>query len=168
MALRILPSDDSIARQLGRLNLRIQDGLDASDSDAASAAAVQYLRQAASHAPNRAFTWSLLAHSAAQAGGLDDTFLRYFRLSVLTGRFEASSILLRSSIALSHWDDLPDEVRAYARQDLRRLWADRHLLNELIRFYLSRNYQEREIILQESFDSDVDRRFFKQVLLKKL
>lgn len=154
-ALAVLPSDGEIATDLARLDLRA-----AALDDAAA-----HFAHAARHTPNNTLVWSRLARTAQLRGEAPETVAGYLRLSRLTGRFEASGLLMRLPAGLAYWDTLPEEIREYTRADLRRLWSEPKLRREMIRMYISLGYRERAILLGETFDKDSDRaRFQRQVL----
>lgn len=163
-ALAVLPGDDGIARDLGRLDLRAS--VNAGDEPMMSALA--HIRQAAGDAPNSAFNWTLLAYATQLGGGEREDFLRYLRLSTLTGPYEASSMLLRAKMTLPLWQDLPEETRRDATRDIRRMWSDRRFRDRMMTFYLSRNYRERAVILAVGFEDDRERALFERLLLRKL
>lgn len=154
-ALAVLPSDGEIATDLARLDLRA-----AALDDAAARFA-----QAAHQTPNNTLVWSRLARTAQLRGEAPETVAGYLRLSRLTGRFEASGLLMRLPAALAYWDKLPAETKEDAIRDLKRLAGETRLRREMIRMYISLSYAERAILLGETFDKDGDRvRFQRQVL----
>ncbi len=154
-ALAVLPSDGDIATDLARLDLRA----------AALDDAAVHFAHAARHTPNNTFVWSRLARTAQLRGEAPEAVAGYLRLSRLTGRFEASSLLMRPQAALAYWDKLPAETKEDAIRDLRRLAGETRLRRDMIRMYISLGYRERAILLGEAFDKDGDRvRFQRQVL----
>lgn len=159
-ALAIHPSDAALALALARFERRA-----AVDDPEALDAARAHLRQAAAHAPNDAFVWSLLAQTAFERGAPVEEVAAYLRLSRLTGRFEASSLLLRVRTALPLWERLPDDLREDAARDMARLGADPKLRRALFAPYLSLGYAERALFLDHAFaDGGARSRFRSQIL----
>ena len=162
-ALAVHPADSDIALGLARLDLRVKGQGD----EAALDAAMAHLRQAASHGPNETFIWAELARTAKLQGAGASTVIPYLRLSSLTGRFELSSVLMRSPVALSYWNELPEDMKEAARRDLGRLWSTPQLRGRLVRLYLDAGYKERGILLDEMFPEKEQRaRFLKYVLAR--
>ena len=159
-ALAIHPSDAALALALARLERRAA----ADDPDALDAART-YLRQAAAHAPNDAFVWSLLARTTFERGAPVEEIAGYLRLSRLPGRFEASSMLLRVRTALPLWERLPDDLREGTTRDMARLGADPKLRRSLYGPYVSMGYAERALFLDHAFaDGGARSRFRSQIL----
>ncbi|MBC7103716.1 MAG: hypothetical protein H5U13_10990, partial [Parvibaculum sp.] len=136
--------------------------------DAALDAALAHLKQAAAHAPNETFIWSELARTAMLQGAEAGSVIPWLRLSSLTGRFELSSVLMRPPVALSHWDELPEDLKQHARRDLGGLWARPQLRGRLARLYLGLGYRERAILLDELFaDRELRARFLNVYVLPR-
>lgn len=160
-ALAIHPSDAALALALARLERRA-----AADDPEAPDGPRAHLRQAAAHAPNDAFVWSLLARTAFERGAPVEEVAGYLRLSRLTGRFEASSMLLRVRTALPLWERLPEDMRDGAARDMARLGADPKLRRSLYGPYLSMGYAERALFLDHAFADASARSKFRSQILK--
>lgn len=160
-ALRAHPSDGGLALALARLDRRAA----AADPKALDAARA-HLRQAAARSPNDAFVWSLLAHTALKRGAPVEEVAGYLRLSRLTGRFEASSMLLRMRTALPLWQRLPGDLREGASRDMARLGADPKLRRSLYGPYVSLGYAERALFLDHAFAGKSERGRFRSQILK--
>ncbi|MDZ4379869.1 MAG: hypothetical protein U0942_00840 [Parvibaculum sp.] len=160
-ALAVHPSDAALALALARLERRA-----AADDPEALDAARAHLRQAAAHAPNDAFVWSLLAQTAFERGAPVEEIGGYLKLSRLTGRFEASSMLLRMRTALPLWERLPEDQRDGAARDMARLGADPKLRRSLYGPYVSMGYAERALFLDHAFAGKSERGRFRSQILK--
>lgn len=154
--------DPKLALDLARFDLRAWY---AGDSEAL-AAAHAHLREAAALSPNDAFIWSQLAHVALRRRAPVEETAAYLRLSRLTGRFEASSMLLRMRTALPIWDELPEDIRSGVSADMARLGAETKLRKSLYRPYVSLGYKERAIFLTEAFETPGDRSRFNSQIMK--
>ena len=155
-ALAVHRSDGQIARDLARFDLlALKDGDGAALLDASS-----HLRSAAALMPNNAFVWSLLARTAQRRQVPVDEIIAFLRLSKLTGRFEASSMLLRVHVAMLIWKDVPPDLQRDIRQDVGRLTPKGQLLHLLFRVYLALPYDARATFLDVIFDTPARRRLF--------
>jgi len=161
-ALAVHPSDAALALALARLERRA-----AADDPQALEAARAHLRQAAAHAPNDAFIWSLLAKTAFERGAPVEEVAAYLRLSLFTGRFEASSMLLRVPVALAYWEALPEDRKADMARDMRRLAGEGKLLHQTLDLYLGLSYAGRAVFLDEAFASPRERRAFRVRVLQR-
>ncbi|MEQ8268817.1 MAG: hypothetical protein RH982_16605 [Parvibaculum sp.] len=156
------PSDGGLALDLARLDLRAPAG----EGEALSAA-VAHLRQAAARTPNNALVWSLLAEAETKRAADPEAVVEALRMSRFTGRFEASSLVLRSSVALTGWSWLPDDLRDNARRDLARLAGEPRLRRDMIRMYVALGYGARAVLLDQAFAADGDRERFKRQVLSR-
>jgi hypothetical protein len=157
-----LHGDAPLALALARLDLRAA----AEGDGGALAAADRHLRAAAAHSPNDALIWSELAHTALLRGAPLEETAAFLRLSRLTGRFEASAMLLRVRTALPLWNGLPEEVRSGVMADMARLGADPALRKSLYAPYVSFGFAERAIFLEHAFETDAQRGRFRSQILK--
>ena len=116
-------------------------------------AARDHFAEAVVRAPSRSFDWVLLARAELALGADAASLEPGLRLAYLTGPYEASSMLMRSNLVLTHWEAFSPGMRDIARADLERLWQTHGLRAPLFGAYLQWGYRER-ILFREIALSD--------------
>ena len=145
-AVPFVPEDAGFRRRQGQLMLREAAVAEGAGAGAAMRKARDHFAEAVVRAPSRSFDWVLLARAElALEPGL--------RLAYLTGPYEASSMLMRSNLVLTHWEAFSPGMRDIARADLERLWQTHGLRAPLFGAYLQWGYRER-ILFREIALSD--------------
>lgn len=161
-AARILPGASEVQQNLGRIELRLADA-----AALAPAARMETLASASGHfaqaiaaAPARAFPWSLAALAHSELAAPPERIASSLRYSYFLGPHEASSLLLRATVALAHWDGLPEDVRRNTGRDLERIWRLPPLRTRLISLYLAASFPLRIEIRRTVVTTEEDRRIF--------
>lgn len=105
--------------------------------------AVEDFRGAVASAPGNGTAWARLAQAELEAGAGIETVLPQLRLARLTAPRRASALLPQFSIAMRHWDAMPDEMRAHALADLPSFWSRGAIRPLLVAAYLEAGFEAR-------------------------
>lgn len=139
-----LPDDAAILRDRARIARRLARLSEYPEmSDRLMNAAVADLRAAVAAAPADGFIWALLADTELADGKPIEEVLPALRLTRLTAPRRASAILLTHGIVMRHWAAMPDEMRAYATDDILQLWRRGDLRPFLVESYLEAGFAAR-------------------------
>lgn len=169
-AVAVLPSASLLHRELGRIQLHSTKGQGKAPSDIAARLklAGDEFDQSIATAPARALPWALAAQARDQAGAPFSTIIPYLQYSAYLAPREASSLLLRTRIAVPHWAELPDDLRASIRQELRELWVYPDLRYAFVDRYLKASFELRGLMLRDAIQTPADRKKFQQQIKKAL
>ena len=161
-----LPEDADIQQTLARIYLR-RAGNAQAESAARQAAlenALERIDHALSAAPNRHFSWALRADILMLLGRPISDVEAAIHMSFLLGPYEASSMLLRTRIIMSRWNQVSSDTRRIAEGDLRGQWQCRQLRRRLVEFYLRQPLSSRVLIRRAALHSEKDVRLFDKIL----
>lgn len=108
--------------------------------------AIAALRASLMAAPNRTFSWSLLACLEDEVGADGAVLAPMLRLSYATGPREASSMLRRAAVPIHHWAEMPDDLKDAARAELRLLHEAPWMRSYFFRLYIEQDFTARILI----------------------
>lgn len=156
-AARVLGGDAYLQQECARLAIRLSGAAgDSLNPDERLAEAAASLRRMVAAAPNRGLGWSLLAAVEVARAAPPEEIAGLLRMSYLTAPREAASIVIRSQLMLRTWDRMPDDLRSDAGRELRLLWESHALKVQLVKIYLSSDFQRRSIIRRYALLSELD------------
>ncbi|MGB6115582.1 MAG: tetratricopeptide repeat protein, partial [Comamonas sp.] len=135
-ATRWVPADGRLQQDHARLLMRQGRVPDA----------IAALRVSLAAAPDRASSWWLLAYLEDAAGTDGAALAPLLRLSQATGPRDASAMLARAAVSLRHWSDMPDDLRAATRTELRYLHDVPWMRARFLRLYVEQDFVGRILI----------------------
>lgn len=129
------PDDPALLRNRARLAGRLAL-LEPQSEGLWRARAVADFRAALAAAPGDGTAWARLAQAELEAGAEIEDVLPHLRLARFTSPRRASALLPQLSIAMRHWEAIPDDIRVHALADLPAFWQRRALRPLLVTAYL--------------------------------
>jgi tetratricopeptide (TPR) repeat protein len=154
LAVAALPGDARL--QSGRARLALS--LDGRQDEAIDA-----LRAALAASPDQALGWSFLAHAGDRYKTAAVPVMPALRLAYILGPYEGKCSRLRTTVALAHWDEMPDELKSYLGRDVQNLWNDGQARQLLADLYLSSGYGARAFV-RSTFSSAAELAHFDLIL----
>lgn len=169
-ALSILPDDAVISQDIGRLDLRRADAPTHDDDTRANIlkSASWYFHASIKAAPARPFPWSLDAYVQSQFLASPHEINERLRMSYFLGPREASSILLRVHVGCENWNHLNKDVQLFVSNDLKTLWGDIRLRQNLVPIYLNASLVTRVVIRNVILSDEESEALFNRMLKKAL
>tara|TARA_R110002124_G_scaffold93182_3_gene236719 strand:+ start:3780 stop:4553 length:774 start_codon:yes stop_codon:yes gene_type:complete len=129
---------------------------------------LRVLKQSAAAAPGASRTWGMLAKVEQRAAAPVSEYADYLRLSASLAPYEVSSVITRVDTMMRVVNELPDDLAAFAKRDVRTLWMKPYLRKFLVGIYLDQDFSGRAAIRRLAFDDVRDGRHFDRMLLEVL
>lgn len=117
---------------LGALNYTLARRLPLGSAERAElvAAAIERDRRAVARTPSAAIPWLRLAQAQVERDGLAADVAPYLRMSYRTAPYDPRMVMPRLQLAMTVWNDLPDDLRETANAQIRLAmdWFPRELV----------------------------------------
>jgi len=167
-AILVLPAASSLHQVLGRVEQRRAslEGVGSDEPIARRHLAAREFDKSIAAAPARALPWALAAQARELLAEPVHSIIPYLRYSYFLGPQEASNILSRTEVIVTHWSVMPDDIRQNARRDLKQLWLYPDLQYAFIDRYLRASLELRSLMLRDSMLSAGDKRNFDHQIRK--
>lgn len=141
-ALSWQPEDPRLLQDRARLAGRLAQ-FDAATAPHLREQAVRDFRNALAAAPGDGTMWARLAQAELEAGVGTEAVLDHLRLARLTAPRRASALLPLFAIAMRHWDEMPEDMRAHGLGDALAFWSLQAYRPLLVSIYLDAGFEAR-------------------------